>query len=1231
MIVKFDSFARFEIPNFWLCNVGSTYTSGTTTDTIGMLCDTSDEELLLNFNAVSEFNLRVNRVVRGDDTVDALTKEVYDAIENRRMIFVDNVGYFIITSTKDGYSDGQVFKDISAQSCETEIQNKMIPYIEDGTYQFTPLLENLVETIPLWTIGTVDALVAAKYRTFEDVDTDLNCLSFMLQNMQDAYECIFVFDCINRTISVYDQSNYVVETSVHLTKEDVIKEVEITEDSTDLYTAISVHGDEDLNISHINPLGSNTIYNFAYYKPWMTSELRTKVTQWEADVAAAETNYYTLNLNLYDMLTEQSTYQSEIDRLTIQLDMYKRCRENIVASTGSNASKYAITSQVNSYNRVITSNGGTAGELITIETDAQGLIEVEETLDVIDGLISDTQDDLDTQNSAMTTITAAIAQQQASIATIRNTLTITSYFVNGNDTSLLDELVNYIFEGSYTDEYVTVNDVMTYAEKFVQMKTLYDRAKVQLGKASVPTQEFTIETENFLFETSFQHWSEQLETGCLINVELEPDDVAMLFLCTIEVNYDDRKMSLTFGNRYNRFDPKALFDDVLGNIQKSANTLGYITDLVYPIKTGIFNSFAEALSNSRNLTKDSALSATNQEIIIDDTGYTGRRISNGVDAVDGFDPRQVKLVNNALVMTDDAWDTCKLALGEIILANGTTVYGINAEVLMGNIIIGNELHLINSAGQDMFTVTEQGIYATISAATSKYDEGNYTFAVYGYGAPSSTYPAPATYTDQYYLDQNNGNVYRSNGTQWSYVATLDLITKGENLVSRINMEPGTVQIEAKNINLTGAVTVSSFDPTTQAALLSNTTVKTQYYLSTSSASATGGSWSDTVPTWSSGKYVWTRTATTKTNAAGTSTTTYSTAVYDANMTSALSTASSAYSVANSKNTIYYSTSNPPSTGTYKTGDMWVKYVSSGTGGSVQWTYSGSAWVQHQIGTTTIIGGSITADLIAANAITSNNIYLFGKMSVFTASDLSTTGGYIGYMSGMTGAGDTTDGIAIGSSNTFSSSDTTPRNYLIVTTAGVRMTHYNPTNTAWYSLTLSSNNLSYDGRNFYVDTRTVSNTFCWAAAVQSTSDTNGRRGVVRLTRTNSSNTATETVTLYASDTGGALDIKDADGTPACSLHTTERNNANRGALAIYDSSGLVDAELFSNTYGGELHIRDSGTNMIEAWKNSSNQIQLRVCDTSGNGRAILWTDSSGNGFLTLYSADGSTSHTFSSSG
>lgn len=106
----------------------------------------------------------------------------------------------------------------------------------------------------------------------------------------------------------------------------------------------------------------------------------------------------------------------------------------------------------------------------------------------------------------------------------------------------------------------------------------------------------------------------------------------------------------------------------------------------------------------------------------------------------------------------------------------------------------------------------------------------------------------------------------------------------------VNLDAGNVStgtLDAARI-AANTISISQMTQAAQAALVGNVTTKNQYYKSTSSSSATGGSWQDTVPTWEGGTYIWTRVATTKTLADGTTETTYSTEVYDENLTHAMS-------------------------------------------------------------------------------------------------------------------------------------------------------------------------------------------------------------------------------------------------------------------------------------------------------------------------------------------------------
>ena len=706
MIVSYSSLNRFETPKLTLCSPGSVYNNGLLTNVVGILTDVSDMEIVFNFNATSELNFRVSRVIRDDAEANAHTYSLYKALQNRRLVFVEDIGYFMISNIEDGFDGTLHYKDIKAESIDVEIQQKMIPYIEDGTYRFSTdntqnkkgLLETIVETLPIWTIAHVDSAVASKYRTFEDVDTSLNCLGFMLDNMQDAYECIFVFDPINREISVYDQANYVRQTDIHITKDDIINSLNITENAEDLYTAISVMGDENVTISAINPLGTNVLYDFTYYLDWMTPALKEKVIAWNAAVDAVKSSYYNLSLQYYTALGQASNYQLELQKLEQQLKMYKRCRDNIIAE--------ANTSRVESYNTVIVSNGGTPIEVYE---------EIGATIASIDDLMDECQGEHDYTSALLDDVNASLETMQAQIESVHNSVSINSYF----SASELEELTNYIFEGSYTDEYVTITDIMTYEEKFEQMKVLYDRAVARLERVSQPTQEFDIDAENFIFAKEFEHWSEQLETGCLINVELEQDDIALLFLSNITVNYEDHSLSMTFGNRFNKFDPKSLFDDVLGDISKTANTLGYLKEILYPIKNGEFNAMKEAIQTSRNLTMNSALASDNEEVVIDGSGYSGRkRLENGT-----YDPRQVKLTGRTLVFTDDAWETCKVALGEILLGDNEATYGLNAQAIIGDIIMGNNLRIIDNHGNELLTVIDGEIKTRVDELYTGDEDG----------------------------------------------------------------------------------------------------------------------------------------------------------------------------------------------------------------------------------------------------------------------------------------------------------------------------------------------------------------------------------------------------------------------------------------------------------------------------------------------------------------------------
>ena len=142
--------------------------------------------------------------------------------------------------------------------------------------------------------------------------------------------------------------------------------------------------------------------------------------------------------------------------------------------------------------------------------------------------------------------------------------------------------------------------------------------------------------------------------------------------------------------------------------------------------------------------------------------------------------------------------------------------------------------------------TADSIESTVSQSITQYDTETYTVTLYGFGAPDVTIYPPASHSGEYYLDNTSGKLYLSNGSAWSVVKTLKLITteqgtqisqntsdillkvnKGE-VSSEISAEAGQITISSNRlvINSTGftldaqgRATFGSEDTTNKLAIL----------------------------------------------------------------------------------------------------------------------------------------------------------------------------------------------------------------------------------------------------------------------------------------------------------------------------------------------------------------------------------------------------------------------------
>lgn len=92
------------------------------------------------------------------------------------------------------------------------------------------------------------------------------------------------------------------------------------------------------------------------------------------------------------------------------------------------------------------------------------------------------------------------------------------------------------------------------------------------------------------------------------------------------------------------------------------------------------------------------LNARDIDVQIDEHGITLRKFDYELD---DYSPHQMKLINRNIVMTDDSWKTARMAIGLGRYGEGNNaklVYGVWADLLVGNMLVGEHLLIQNKNG-----------------------------------------------------------------------------------------------------------------------------------------------------------------------------------------------------------------------------------------------------------------------------------------------------------------------------------------------------------------------------------------------------------------------------------------------------------------------------------------------------------------------------------------------------
>lgn len=386
------------------------------------------------FNEISELTFDLPRYVNGVETPG------YDEVVGLQYIEWHNIGWFMLanpSTESDGLTE---VKKCTAYSLDYEFTLKQA-YIEEGTFPlYDPthttlsIMDMLLEAMPKWSVGSCDSSLygaGCPYRTFDG--EEVNVYNFMKETLQESYGCVFDFDINQRYINIrsINDTSGVGTRPVFLSQDNLTRQITVKEDTDNITTCLSVSGADGVDISTINPIGGNKIYDLSHYatEKNVGSELAEKYQQWVADINAAKDRFYNLNIQ-YAMLTERLLMEQQA--LSVLQGEYTE--EETVRTINQQA-------------------------LQAVADGTDSSTEYSRAIDAAKEKLSDIQDQIDAQKALITAHKAAIDSVYAELQEITNRLAPKKYF----SVPEYQTLNQYIKEGDLQDSTFVLSEVSTYA------------------------------------------------------------------------------------------------------------------------------------------------------------------------------------------------------------------------------------------------------------------------------------------------------------------------------------------------------------------------------------------------------------------------------------------------------------------------------------------------------------------------------------------------------------------------------------------------------------------------------------------------------------------------------------------------------------------------------------------------------------------------------------------------
>lgn len=324
------------------------------------------------------------------------------------------------------------------------------------------------------------------------------------------------------------------------------------------------------------------------------------------------------------------------------------------------------------------------------------------------------------------TLNLAIAKRKSTISGLEKEL---SKYVNDNKQiaeSLL--MVNNFTEGQLIrlsaflrEDELMISDIIETdlddVEGRLKVKQdVMESGRIELQKICQPQLQFSMTMANIYALPEFERMIDQFQLGKVIRVGLRPDYIKQSRLLQVDINFDDfSDFSCEFGELTSLRSQSDIHADLLKNAITAGKSVA--TNSSYWTKGSDIATATDLLIQRGLLDATTQIKSIDgtQGVVIDKYGILLQKYNP-----DGsVSPKQTRIVNNMILMTDDNWLTSQAGLGEFTVDELGTFYGLIAKAVIagyieGSTIVGGTINIGNGA----FVVEENGIVHMNGAGSS---------------------------------------------------------------------------------------------------------------------------------------------------------------------------------------------------------------------------------------------------------------------------------------------------------------------------------------------------------------------------------------------------------------------------------------------------------------------------------------------------------------------------------